>query len=144
MAGDRPRAEAHEEAREFLEALLANEAAITEFTLYSIGIILTRHGRGSEFQLFLQETIHGGGVDRIRLGPEGLDEVAGLADEGELDFDDAYQLVAARRSNLGWSHLPIAASKGPLPESNLDGFRVWDPYGKRRKPLTLVACSRSR
>ncbi len=51
-----------DEVRKFLESLEANLLGITEFSLYSIGIILTRLNKDDVFEDFLSDTIEDSGV----------------------------------------------------------------------------------
>ena len=58
-----------EEAKLFLSSVAARELAITEFSLYSIGIILCKLGRAALFQEFLADGFERCGICRVRLGP---------------------------------------------------------------------------
>lgn len=82
-----------EEAREFVLNAPAGSLHISEFSLYSIGIILLRLGRHEVFRLFLQDVRDG--IRLIRLNLDELDVVAEVVQNLNLDFDDAYQYVLA-------------------------------------------------
>lgn len=84
-----------EEARRFFQNVEAGLLAITEFSLYSIGIILTRLKKDDAFEDFLSDTIEDSGVMRIRLDTPDLRELLAARKQFRLDFDDAYQYVAA-------------------------------------------------
>ena len=56
-----------DEVRQFLQGIEARHLSITEFSLYSIGIILTRLKKDEVFEDFLLDTIEDSGVGRIRL-----------------------------------------------------------------------------
>jgi hypothetical protein len=88
-----------EEARRFFETTEARLLAITEFSLYSIGIILTRLNRDDAFAAFLSDTMEDSGVTRIRLDTAEMKEVLAARKRFRLDFDDAYQCVAAAKHN---------------------------------------------
>lgn len=88
------------EVRQFLQAKEARLLAITDFSLYSIGVILTRLKKDTLFEDFLSDTIEDSGVGRIRLDSADLKELLGVRQQFQLDFDDAYQYVAARKYNL--------------------------------------------
>jgi predicted nucleic acid-binding protein len=90
----------HEAARALLERMAPGEAVMSEFSLYSIGIILTRHGRGEDYELFMEETVGSGSVERARLDLGALRKLSTVMEEEGLDFDDAYQYVAAERFDL--------------------------------------------
>lgn len=68
------------EATRFLKETPATQLALTEFSLLSIGIVLTRLGKASVFEEFVQ--------------------AARLVREKRLDFDDAYQVTAATLHGL--------------------------------------------
>lgn len=89
-----------EQARAFLQHTESLHLALTDFSLFSIGIILTRLKKDVLFQTFLQDTVEESGVVLIRLDTEGLNEILALRKSVSLDFDDAYQYVAARKHNL--------------------------------------------
>jgi hypothetical protein len=86
------------EARDFLQTIEADEIAVSEFTLYSIGIILTRLKKISVFLEFISEVLDESRIVCIRLDAARLREVAGVATELRLDFDDACQYVSASSS----------------------------------------------
>jgi hypothetical protein len=88
------------EVHEFLSAWSASELAITDFSLYSIGIILTRLKKDAAFGNFLADTLDEGGVRLLRLDPEGLKGILTARARFGLDFDDAYQYVAAEKYGL--------------------------------------------
>jgi len=72
---------------------------MTEFTVYSIGLILTRLKKDAIFMDFLSDTIESG-VGRIRLDPSDFRRMLVIQQQFQLDFDDAYQYVAAEKFNL--------------------------------------------
>ena len=86
-----------EEARQFLLNVEASLLAITEFSLYSIGVILTRLKKDETFNDFLADTIEDSGVVRIRLDTGDLKQVLITLRQFQMDFDDAYQYVAAAK-----------------------------------------------
>ena len=89
-----------EEVRAFLERTPASHVALTEFTLYSIGIILTRLSKQEAFADFVKDIVATAGVQRVRL--EALDFVRLLHVHKQFafDFDDAYQYVAAETTGM--------------------------------------------
>jgi hypothetical protein len=88
----------YEEVREFLEN--TGNLSITEFSLYSLGIILTRLNKNEVFEDFLSDTLEAGTINRIRLDIADLKHSFEMIREFELDFDDAYQYVAADLNHL--------------------------------------------
>jgi predicted nucleic acid-binding protein len=89
-----------EQARRFFEATATNRLVISEFSLYSIGIILTRLGKDEAFADFLSDTLESSGVRRARLDVHGLSRILTVRRQSGLDFDDAYQYVTAETYDL--------------------------------------------
>ncbi len=85
--------------REFLQTTEAHLLSITEFSLYSIGIILTRLKKDAVFEDFLSD-IEDSGIGRVRLDIQGLKQTLVVRQQFQLDFDDAYQYVAAEKYDL--------------------------------------------
>lgn len=87
------------EARALLKSH-KHEFYISLFSLYSIGIYVLRRGRAHLWPRFLQAMIHSGRVEILVLSVTELAEVARIATEYALDFDDAYQYVTATVHDL--------------------------------------------
>ena len=82
----------------WLEALLSQEKlAITDFSLYSIALYLTRAKKDDVFADFLTDTVERSGVRVVRLTPSDLHPVLDARKRHRLDFDGAYQYVAAAK-----------------------------------------------
>jgi len=92
--------ESAEEVRQFLQKVEANEILMTEFTLYSIGLITTRLKKEAVFEEFISDILEESGVERISLSASDLKELLSASREFGLDFDDAYQYVAAKSNDL--------------------------------------------
>jgi predicted nucleic acid-binding protein len=88
------------EVHQFFQVTEARLFAITDFSLYSIGVILTRLKRDNLFEDFLTDTIEDSGVRRIRLDTDDLKKLLSVRQKFNLDFDDAYQYVAAEKYGL--------------------------------------------
>lgn len=93
---DQEKAEA---VRRFLQTTEARLLTITEFSLYSIGIILLRLGKDTVFEDFLSD-LEDSGVGRVRLDMQGLKQILIVRRQFRLDFDDAYQYAAAEKYDL--------------------------------------------
>ncbi len=89
-----------DQVRQFLQATEARFLWLTEFSLYSIGVILTRLRKDDLFEDFVSDTIDDSGVKRIRLDTSELRQLLAVRQRFQLDFDDAYQYVAAQKYNL--------------------------------------------
>lgn len=84
----------------FLKTLPGNAISISEFSLYSIGVITDKLGQDDLFDEFLTDTLDHAGIARIRLDRSGWELLLQAKDEFDLDFDDAYQYAAARSRGL--------------------------------------------
>jgi predicted nucleic acid-binding protein len=89
-----------DEVEKLLGSTLAASLSITEFTLYSIGINMLRRRLSDRFLEFVDDLLVVGHIRLLRLRPEDMPMVAGIAQRHNLDFDDAYQYVAAEKHNL--------------------------------------------
>lgn len=84
---------------EFLSITETNEIFVSDFSLYSIGIILHRLNKNESFETFLKNVI----IDRIsvlKLDLEDLLTINKTIKQFNLDFDDAYQYLVAKKNNL--------------------------------------------
>lgn len=88
------------ESHEFLEITESSFLHITDFSLYSIGIILTRLKKSDVLNKFVSDVIIESNVSLIRLNPEDIKEIIEVEKEFGLDFDDSYQYVSAEKYDL--------------------------------------------
>lgn len=87
------------EVQSFLQSVDLNTIFITDFSVYSIGIALFRLKNFTLFTRFVEDMI----VDGIRILSLTLEDLQTLnqpIQKFNLDFDDAYQYIVARRYNL--------------------------------------------
>ncbi len=89
-----------EEVHQFLQTITVDDLSLTEFTLYSIGLIVTRLNKEEIFDLFLTDILEESGVKRIILSPSHLRQLLEAMQMFQLDFDDAYQYIAAKKDDL--------------------------------------------
>lgn len=89
-----------EEVAQFLDRIPSERLFITDFAFHSIGVILTRLHRAEALLRFVQDTFIDGAVTLIHLGPEDTQRMLDVIEQFKLDFDDAYQYVAAEKYNL--------------------------------------------
>jgi len=78
----------------------AERLFVTDFSLYSIGIILFRNKRSDAFVRVVGDLFLETNVSLIRLDPADMKQVEQAARRFRLDFDDAYQCVAAKKFDL--------------------------------------------
>jgi predicted nucleic acid-binding protein len=89
-----------EEVKRFLESTAPEDLFLTEFSLYSLGIILLRRKMHDTFLRAVDDLLLTGGIRLVRLGLEDMEDLVHAARRFDLDFDDAYQYVAAEKYNL--------------------------------------------
>lgn len=86
-----------QEVADFLNIVGVSELLLTDFTLHSLGVILCRLDRQEAFIDFVQDVLIDGGIEVASVEAERMERlVTCMADEG-LDFDDAYQYIAAEK-----------------------------------------------
>lgn len=92
--------EQYQQALAFLEAVDSAELAITDFALDSIGVILVSKKKPSVFEDFLSDIMVDSAILRIRLEVPDFKQAISIHRQHGLDFDDAYQYVAAEKHDL--------------------------------------------
>jgi len=73
---------------------------MTDFTYHSIGVIIATLGQVDAFDRFTRDTFIDGDVSLIRLKPEDSKQLIEVVNQFKLDFDDAYQYLAAELNDL--------------------------------------------
>ena len=89
-----------DEVEQFLRTVPRESLHISEFSLYSVGIILFRLRKFEVFAQFLEDFVIAGGIRVIRLLPQDMESLAMLAHRFRLDFDDAYQYAVTEKYGL--------------------------------------------
>lgn len=89
-----------DEIERFLHATSPEHLYLSEFALYSLGIVLFRHKRYEAFWHSVKDLLVTGGIRLLRLGVEDMRDITQVAQRFNLDFDDAYQYVAAEKYDL--------------------------------------------
>ena len=87
-------------AENFLRNTPTERLHVSDFSLYSIGIILFRLGKHKVFSEFVKDIFMNGGVTLLRLSFFDFDDVIKASEKFNLDFDDAYQYTLAKKYNL--------------------------------------------
>ena len=88
------------EVDDFFDKVNPQLVHITDFSLYSIGIVLSRLKKYELYEDFLSDTMIDSGVRKLQLNILDLKRVLFNEREFKLDFDDAYQYTAAEKLNL--------------------------------------------
>ena len=86
-----------EEVRDFLSTIEPSLLSLTDFTIFSIGIILTRLGKDQLFSDFTADTLEQGEVTSLRLNTSDMRDLLAVGQQFRLVFDDAYQYLAAEK-----------------------------------------------
>ncbi|MCH7762003.1 type II toxin-antitoxin system VapC family toxin [candidate division TA06 bacterium] len=89
-----------EEIGRFLETISSESLFITDFAFHSIGVVLNRLNQKEVFLQFIQDVFVNGAIHLIHLEPEDMMRLVHVIEQFKLDFDDAYQYVAAEKLNL--------------------------------------------
>ena len=82
---------------ELLNTLSTSEMCMTDFTLHSIGVICNRLQQRDVFVQFVEDLLIDSDVLVVTVPPKAMKRVVEVMNNFNLDFDDAYQYVAAER-----------------------------------------------
>lgn len=88
------------DVRRFLTEYEPGRLHITEFSFYSISIVMVRLNSIDLLRRFIYDLFSDRGVNLIRISPQEMETVLTAADRFGLDFDDAYQYAAAEIYSL--------------------------------------------
>ncbi len=88
-----------EEAKALLSRTGQHEFFVTDYAVHSVGVLLFRQGLVETFRQFVSDLIRAG-VTMLSLRVEELEALAEIAQQFRLDFDDAYQYMAAKNDVL--------------------------------------------
>ena len=89
-----------DDVEKLLRSLPRERLHISEFSLYSVGIVLFRRKLFDVFVRFVEDLIITGGICLLRLSADDAPRLVEVARRFGLDFDDAYQYVVAERYGL--------------------------------------------
>lgn len=83
------------EIGQFLDQTPTDQLLMTDFTLHSIGVILDRLEQRAVLLEFVDDVFMQGEVGLVSVQPEAMHRLVAVMEQFNLDFDDAYQYVAA-------------------------------------------------
>lgn len=83
----------------FLKSKSSESLSISDFSIYSIGIILFRLKKHNLFTRFLNDLFKSG-INILTIPGSDLYEVKNTSEKFNLDFDDAYQYFITKKFNL--------------------------------------------
>lgn len=73
---------------------------ISDFTLHSIGVILSRFEKYDLLSAFVKDLFVEGGIDQLTLNVDDFPALISNMKKFKLDFDDAYQLTLSQKNDL--------------------------------------------
>lgn len=88
-----------QEVGEFLALVPAEDLLVSDFSLHSIGVILDRLEQRAVLVRLVDDLFLQGGVGLVSIQPADMIYLVEVMDRFNLDFDDAYQYVAAQQSS---------------------------------------------
>ncbi len=86
-----------EEVGRFLADVTPDQLALSDFSLHSIGVVLARLDRSQVFLQFVRDVLLDGDVALVSVLPDAMSRLVEVMRQFRLDFDDAYQYVAAEQ-----------------------------------------------
>lgn len=89
-----------EEVGHFFARIPSERLFLTDFSFHSIGVVLGRLNRSEVLLPFVHDAFVQGAVSLIHLEPEDMEKIVNVMQQFSLDFDDAYQYVAAEKYGL--------------------------------------------
>ena len=84
----------------FLNTVSNNQIFVSDFTVHSIGVILSRLNKLNTLDKFIKDIFTHGQVEQVFLSPENILDLTSNIKEFNLDFDDAYQLTLSQKYGL--------------------------------------------
>ena len=89
-----------DEVGRFLNHVPSSELLISDFSFHSLGVIMDRLDQRDALIRFVQDAFIRGSVGLVRLEPEDTEQIIGVIERFQLDFDDAYQYACASKYDL--------------------------------------------
>jgi hypothetical protein len=86
--------------KDFFNRADMSSLAISDFSLFSIGIIFAREKKPEPFLKLVNDDIRNSGITLVSLRLEDFSTIFEYAEKYRLDFDDAYQYAIAERNGL--------------------------------------------
>lgn len=83
-----------------LQTVSLSQIYISDFTLHSIGVIVSRLKKTEIFNEFIQDVFIQGKLVQLSLEPTDLIDLVHYMNEYSLDFDEAYQLTVSKKYEL--------------------------------------------
>lgn len=84
----------------FLNSTSKRHIFISDFTLHSIGVILSRLKKPDTLEKFVHDLFVNGQIELLTLDPQDFKDLTKNIVDFDLDFDDAYQLTLSQKYDL--------------------------------------------
>lgn len=84
----------------FLNQVSLEDVLVSDFSIHSIGVILSRYKKTGLFSEFLDDLFFNGQIKQLSLTPVELHQVVANIQKFNLDFDDGYQLAISQKYDL--------------------------------------------
>ena len=84
----------------FLNSTPKNQLFISDFTLHSIGVILTRLNKLDTLDKFVRDIFINGQIEQVTLDSNDFIDLTQNVKDYNLDFDDAYQLTVSQKYDM--------------------------------------------
>jgi len=92
--------EKSEIASRFFNLIPTDELFVSDFSIHSIGVILSRLKKFDVFEKFIDDLFVNGQIEQLILDPIDLLDVIKNIQKYKLDFDDSYQFSVAQKFDL--------------------------------------------
>lgn len=100
--------------RRFLASIPPERLAISIYSLHGVGVVLGRHGQIDAYRAFVDNAILRPGIEVVAVPLDQLVLVSDLCLTHKLDYDDAYQYLAAQLHSLRLISLDADFDRTPL------------------------------
>ena len=84
----------------FLNTVSNSQIFISDFTLHSIGVILSKLNKLDTLDKFVSDLFINGQIEQVFLSPESIIDLTVNIKEFNLDFDDAYQPTLSQKYDM--------------------------------------------
>lgn len=84
----------------FLDIIPLDQVFISDFTLHSIGVILSKFNRWNTLEKFIDDIFITGKIEQIGLSPIDVNDLINNSKRYNLDFDDLYQVTVSQKYNM--------------------------------------------
>jgi predicted nucleic acid-binding protein len=91
--------EKSKEVGELFDTIPSERLFITDFAFHSIALVLSKLNNVEALRHFIRDTFVEGAVTLLHLKPEDMERLILVMRDFDLDFDDAYQYVAAEKTD---------------------------------------------